>query len=375
MMELAGKDDWQKAEERVEAWWHGEVIDRAAIRVTAPREGVRKDDFERLLRPVDVPQEQVFDWFTEVEHVIPRLEKQVEAIYWGGEALPVVFPVSVGMVAILAAYLGSPYKLIAGSNTGWADPIIKDWTRRPKLAFDPHNEWWLRSKKLLDAASQRAPGRYFVGIPDLNGPSEILALLRGTEQLALDLLDQDPEVLERALDEVNVAWLRCWEACVGTVHQWVGGYFYWMGIWSDRPSTDLQNDFSCLISPRMFEQFFLPGLEQQTRWVERTIYHLDGPDAVRHLDLLLSLPELDGIQWVPGAGAPPMSKWIRLLRRIQARGKLLMLFCEPWEVEVLVSELEPEGLFLSTHCDSEKVAKDLLKNVTRWTARRQWVVP
>jgi hypothetical protein len=30
--------------------------------------------------------------------------------------------------------------------------------------------------------------------------------------------------------------------------------------------------------------------------VERTIYHLDGPDAIRHLDALLELPALDGIQ-------------------------------------------------------------------------------
>ena len=37
----------------------------------------------------------------------------------------------------------------------------------------------------------------------------------------------------------------------------------------------------------------VPALDQQTRWVERTVYHLDGPGAIRHLDALLSLPELD----------------------------------------------------------------------------------
>jgi 5-methyltetrahydrofolate--homocysteine methyltransferase len=128
-----------------------------------------------------------------------------------------------------------------------------------------------------------------------------------------------------------------------------------------------------MISPRMFEDLFLPYLEQQTRWVRRTVYHLDGPNAIRHLDLLMSLPELDGIQWVPGAGAPPMSAWIRLLRRVQAGGKLLVLSCGPEEVETLLSALEPEGLLLSTHCDSDEEAVALLQNVTRWTARKQWV--
>ncbi len=65
-----------------------------------------------------------------------------------------------------------------------------------------------------------------------------------------------------------------------------------MGVWSDRPSIDLQNDFSCMISPKMFDDIFLPSLEQQTRWVERTIYHLDGPRRSATWNSLLSLPRL-----------------------------------------------------------------------------------
>ncbi len=375
-MELCYKSDWKQAEERMKAWWHREIVDRAIIQVIAPREGVVADGDQgpRHLTPEEVPQEELLDWFTDPQQVIPRWESYVEATYWGGEAFPVVFPVSTRMVAILSAYLGCPYRIAAGSNSGWADPIIDDWDARPTFEFDPDNEWWLTSKRLLDAAAQRAPGRYYVGIPDLNGPGEILARLRGSQRLALDLIE-NPEYVGPALEEINVAWLRYWQAAMGIVHQWVGGYFYWIGIWSDRPSTDLQCDFSCLISPQMFEEFFLPAIEEQTRWAERTVYHLDGPGAVRHLDLLLSLPELDCIQWIPGAGAPPVSQWIRLLRWIQANGKLIQIYCEPWEVEVLLSELEPEGLLLSTSCSSEAQAKDLLSNVARWTARKQWLVP
>lgn len=371
-MELGYKSDWERAEERTQAWWHREVLDRAVIQVTAPKAGqVGAGDAPSADQ---VPPDQLLDWFTDPDQVIPRLERNVQATYWGGEAFPVIFPVSISMVAILSAYLGCPYRLVPVSNSGWASPIIENWQVRPALAFDPHNAWWLLSKQLLQAAARRAPGRYYVGVPDLNGPGEILARLRGEERLAIDLLEQ-PELVQAALHEANAAWLRYWEAAVGIIHQLVGGYFYWMGIWSDRPSIDLQCDFSCMISPRMFEALFLPGLEQQTRWIDRTIYHLDGPGAIRHLDLLLSLPALDGIQWVPGAGQPPMSAWVRLLRRIQAKGRLLVLNCEPWEVEILLTELEPEGLLLSTRCSSEEEARALLENAARWTARKQWVVP
>jgi len=373
-MEVCYKDDWEKAEERMTAWWHGEVLDRPAIQAIAPRADADRDELLHATYPIDIPPDDLFDWFTNPGRVIPRLEKRVASIYWGGEAFPVGFPTSTGMVAITSAFLGCPYRLIGESNTGWSDPIIEDWETRPKFVFDPHNEWWLICKRLLEAAAQRAAGRYYVGIPDLNGPGQILANLRGMERLALDLIDH-PEAVKVALAEVTKAWHRYWQSCVGTVHQWVEGYFFWIGIWSDQPATDLQCDFSCLISPQMFGEFFLPSLRQQTEWVERTIYHLDGPDAVRHLDALLSLPKLTAIQWIQGAGAPPVSKWIRLLRRIQAGGKLLQLYCSPGEVETLLAELEPEGLLLITHCNAEEEAKEVLAKAPRWAKRRQWVAP
>ena len=244
----------------------------------------------------------------------------------------------------------------------------------PPLRFDPDNAWWQTAQRLLEAGARRASGRYYVGLPDLNGPTEILSRLRDPQRLAIDLLEK-PEAVVEALNEVNVAWYRYFQACNGVIHQWVGGYFTWMGLWSDRPSIDLQSDVSCLISPRMFQSLFLPAIDQQTRWVERTIYHLDGPDAVRHLDLLLDLPELDGIQWVPGAGAPPMSDWIRLLRRIQSRNKRLVLYCGVDEVELLMAHLEPEGLLLQTQCATQAQAEELVRQVGRWTAPKQWLIP
>ena len=376
-MELSHKPDWQAARARMEAWWNGAIIDRAVVQVTSPADGISPAEYEDIVSPgaAAYGQDAMRSWFLDVNEVIPRLERTVNATYWGGEAFPLVFPVSIRLVAILSAYLGCPYDVHAGSATGWADPIIDDWETRPTFQFDPTAPWWLKTKELIEAAGQRAAGQYYIGLPDLNGPPEILALLRGTNELAIDLIDQQPETILRALDEVNVAWLRYWQAAVGLIHQWVDGYLFWIGVWSELPAIDLQNDFSCLISSKMFEAFFLPALEQQTQWVQRTIYHLDGPGAVRHLDMLLSLPELDCIQWIPGAGAPTTSHWIRLLRRIQASGKLVQLYCEPWEVEVLLSELEPEGLLLNTRTASEQEARDLLSHVPEWTKQKQWVVP
>ncbi len=372
-MELSTKSDWREAEERINAWWQNDTIDRPAIIVKAPKAGLSRAEWDAIQSPVGTPPDGVMDWYTNPERVVARCNEFVDNTFWGGEALPVVYPVNISLVAITAAYLGCTYTISPDSYTGWAEPVIDDWETRQPIAYDPDNEWWKISRTLLDAAAEQALGRYYVGMPDLNAPTQAVALLRDTQRLAFDLID-NPEPILPAMWEANRAWYRYWQAANGVVHQWIDGYLYWMGVWSDVASADLQCDFSVLISPKMFDKYFLPPLEEQTRWIDRTIFHLDGPGAIPHLDSLLALPRLNGIQWVPGDGKPPMSKWLPLLRRIQARGKTLLLFCDPWEVQSLVTELEPEGLLLHTTCDSVAEAKELLQKVPSWRKRRRWFV-
>jgi hypothetical protein len=122
-----------------------------------------------------------------------------------------------------------------------------------------------------------------------------------------------------------------------------------------------------MMSPAMFDEYFLPFLEEQTHMVERTIYHLDGPGAIKHLDSLLGLPHLDGIQWVPGAGAEPTVEWIPLLQQIQDADKLVYAYCNKENVRRLLRELRPEGLMLVISCDNMDEAEQLLENVQTWT--------
>ncbi len=382
-MKVIYKEDWDEARRRMEAWWKGEIIDRVPIKVTAPKKGQEKTwamacafpmgSPDNSLPKISVPEvtpDNLEDYFTDPKQVIPRLEKAIEATYWGGEAFPVMFPVSVGMVAILANYLGSPLKFL-NTYTTWSAPIIDNWDKNWEFSFNPENKWWRKTKVLLQDASSRAPGRYFVGIPDLNGPSEILSRLREPGNLCLDVIENRDKV-KKAIDDITCVWLRYWEASHGIIHQYIGGYINWMSIWSDAPFTDLQSDFSCLISPEDFNELILPSIEQQTEWIPRTIYHLDGPDAIRHLDSLLSLPKLTGIQWIPGAGSPSMSKWIPLLKKIQKAGKLQHIICKKEEVKVILKELGPKGILIETVCGSREEAEQLINEVKKLTHVKRW---
>ena len=87
-------------------------------------------------------------------------------------------------------------------------------------------------------------------------------------------------------------------------------------------------DFSIMVSTEMFREFFLPELLAEIAWLDRTVYHLDGPGALRHLDTLLDIGQLDAIQFVYGDGAKPASRWMHVFKRIQAGGKNLHITIE-----------------------------------------------
>lgn len=354
-------DDWPRIRQRYEAFWHGEILDRPLIAVRAPKANpppaVAGD-----APPADAPA--LLEWFMNPAQVIPRLHRQLAKTHHAGDAFPVAFPVSFSLPAIQAAYLGGRYRIAPGNLSGWCDPIIDDWRTRKPFVVNPDELWWQRSQRLLEAGAAGMADIAAIGIPDLQGGGQILDLLRGTERLATDLIEE-PDAVHAALKEIDETWLEYWRACNAILLPSQQGYIDWLQVWSDRPAVTVECDFSIMISARQFAEFFLPGIEKQTRWVERTIYHLDGEGAIRHLDALLALDTLDGIQWVPGAGAKPMREWIPLLRRIRDGGKLLVLGCDPTEVEFLLRELGPKGVFLQARCESEKAADALLDTVTR----------
>ena len=356
------KEDADRARERVEAWWNGAVLDRVVLQAPAPRVPGRALAADPNLDTSNWGQAEYRQHFTDPEVVVPRLRQRLREIHFGGESFPVMFPVSIGMVAITANFLGCPMRFVS-SSTIWHDPIIRDWSRLPPLEYDAGNEWWLASQRLLRAAVEQADG-YHVGCPDLNGPTEVLGLLRGNQELAFDLYD-NPGHIKPALAKINQAWFRYWSECAAITRP-TGGSFFWMGFWSDKPAIDLQSDFSCMMSSALFDEFFLPFLEEQTRMVERTVYHLDGPGAIRHLDSLLELPRLTGIQWIQGAGGGSVLQYIPLLKRIQEGRKLVSAFCEKRELPRLLEELRPEGFLpIVTDCATPEEAEEVVRLAAR----------
>ena len=115
----------------------------------------------------------------------------------------------------------------------------------------------------------------------------------------------------------------------------------------------------------MFDRFVRKDIEAEINWLDRSVFHLDGPQALRHLDTLLAMPRVHAIQWVPGANSGPAMQWVPILRRIQAAGRAIHMTVEPDEVLPLLGALDPRGILLQTRVDSEDEADALVAQVAR----------
>jgi len=352
------KPDWEEAQQRMMAWWENEVIDRVCLQVTAPLAEVWPDQSPDIPEPADLDER-----WTNVDYVIKSTANQISRTFWGGEAFPLFFA-NLGPDAF-AAFFGGELRF--DPWTSWVSPLITDWESAPELRIQPDNPWWQLQLKLLREAKTYGHGRWITGIPDTHSGGDALAALRGRAELCLDLYDH-PQEVKAAMDRLVEAVLQVYEVYYEIVEaEKYGSSSGWLPAWWPGRANVVQCDFIALISTEMVEKFFLESIIAEARWLDRAIFHLDGPGAVRHLDLLLAIPEIQAIQWVPGPGDLPMTRWIPLLKRIQAAGKSLHITVWPHEIRTLLEELKPEGLMLHTRVSSEAEARDLLKKVAEWT--------
>lgn len=373
------KPDWEQAKMRLEAFWKHTLIDRCCLAVHAPRDGTRLPPFPDLQNGPWLGGLEKFDnsdtasiahWWTDPDQNYDRAITWFENTYFGGEALPITY-VNWGAMS-LAAMFGSPAQF--KKTSVWYPAVIDDW-KDWEWTFDPEtNGTWKQIMLIMKRFVEGAAGRYLVGSPELGNGADVLSLLRGMDRLAVDLV-QDPDAVHRGVEIISDAWVALMEQVHGLTAQVNagGGVLAWMGLWAPGRIDQLACDFSAVISPRMFQQFFVPEIIKMGNWCDHGVYHLDGPASMRStLDILLEIEQIKAIQFTPVAGQPPTisERYIPQYRKILSAGKGLYLLAEPNQVEKILAFLPPEGLFLRTYVASQQEADDLLKCAVHWSSAK-----
>lgn len=358
------KPDWEKAQQKFIEFWNKENHDRPIISITAKKEGYSP-------KPIKIP-EKLIDRWTDIEYVINSSRDRFAATFYGAEAYPNMWP-NLGP-DIFGAILGDD--IVFGEDTSWSKHLLEDWSKVGRFEFNGENKWWKKLKEMTEEIVEDARGDYFVGISDIHSGADSLVSLRGPENLSYDLYDY-PDKVKKANFEIFEIYKTVVDELYTITTRKQKGSSNWMGIWHPGKWYVSSCDLMGMISKDMYKEFIEPELLEEIKWLDASIFHLDGPGALKHLDSLLEIPELNGIQWVYGAGQPSAKHWIPVLKKIQDAGKLVQVSALPGDLDTLLSELKPEGLMLCMATDefysgsfTEQEAKDIILKVEKSYKRK-----
>ena len=309
------QDRWRSVKTTYGQWWQGELSRPLIPVVLKDREPGPEPEIPLLTQAtcnnLAIPADAVID----------RIDYELSQNSYLGDAFP-YFNMDCFGPGVIAAFLGG--RLDNSTGRVWFYPDDDQNIHDIHFQFNPDNIWFHRLCDIYSAGMKRWQGQVLMGMTDIGGNLDILSTFRPSEKLLLDLYDH-PEEVKRLTWEAHEAWHQSYNALNSILQPENPGYSDWSGIYSDKPSYILQCDFCYMIGPDMFDTFVKPELAATCEKLPNTIYHLDGIGQLPHLDSLLTIKDLRGVQWIPGAGQLDGAHWPEVYKKIRGAGKLIQL--------------------------------------------------
>lgn len=348
------KDNWDQARANIVKWWNREG---PWLSVFAPKDKPW-EELECPPQPTDLEMRWLDPYYR-----VKRAIYGVSRTYYGGEAFPQI-DVNIGPGS-LGTFIGSEPGL--AWDTVWYHTCIDDPESYPEIRFDADGYWFNVHRVLLETGVRLSQGRYLVGMPDLIENIDILSQMRDPQTLMVDLIER-PEWVERCVTQINRVYFDAFDKLYEVIRTpWGGNAFCAFDIWGPGKTAKLQCDASAMFSADMYKRFVVPALTEQCRWLDYSMYHLDGTQAMHHLDTLLSIEALDAIEWTPQSGIEPggHARWYPMYRKILDAGKgVQVIGVNPGDVKPLLDACGANGVYIMCRagCESEaRRVEDLIE--------------
>lgn len=346
------KENWEESKKNYIDWWAGKGL------VISMWEHLRKEGKPHEIVNSPEPARDLSQYWFDPDWRADYLHYQLSGSSFKADILPVA-NTHLGPGS-LAAILGAELK--GAEDTIW---IMHKEDFGDQIYFDEQNKWWQLHLDLLKACKKNSQGRYFIGCPDLIEGLDTLAALKGNANVLTELLSK-PEIAENQLQKINDIYFQVFDSIYDIIQENGEMAFCCFSIWAPGKVSKLQSDISAMISEQDFRRFALPYLREQCQRIDYTLYHLDGVDAVRHIDAILEIKELNAVQWSPGAGQPQGGNqcWYDLYRKILNNGKSVMpCWVTLDELKPLLDNIGTVGLNILMDFKSEKDIEAALKIV------------
>lgn len=344
---LKYKPDFERARRYWDAFWAHEIIDRPAaiVRVDAQQRGYYVSSVQSISGDFD--------------ESIRTIDEYLDSTKFLGEAMPGFRP-GFGPDQ-MAGFCGAPIIVSPDStSTSWSQKIVEDWTEALPLTIAEDNVAWRRMKQYHEAAERYIRGKGLLYNIDMHSNIDLLEGLRGAQRLLFDIIDT-PELVERAMADARRLFIKVYDEFWQYGDKDQLGSTSWLNLYSRGKYNPIQADFICLLSPELVRKFVLPALEEEAAFLDNACFHLDGPDALKHLDDILAIDGIEAIQWVPGEGNKPQIEWPEVLGKIHAAGRATIIYASPDEIKTIHKDYPPNLVVYDTTVETEEQALGLLE--------------
>lgn len=337
-------------------FWKQEFIGRPFVCVTAPKDGITQQsfDFSYVKRYNEVKNGNY-------DGMLKDYQKCIKGVYFGGEALP-VYTADFAPDGY-ASFFGGEITAQDGQQTTWVHNIAEN-AKDLNCAFDENNHNFKMLVNYVKYAAEFAKGDFLISMLDLHGNLDALSALLDPQNLCIELFD-NPGVVEEKLNQINDSYQKIYNSIYAAGNMRELGTVGWQPVYSAGKSAVLQCDFSCMISPDMARKYVIPSIEREAEFLDNSVYHYDGKQALGHFEDILAIKKINCVQWVPGDGEKRTLYWPDLLKRIQKAGKSVWIY--DWTPEEILAdkELIPEKTVFSVYLPSETEAKKFLEKLER----------
>jgi len=349
------KPDFDICLARIYAWYEQRIIDRPPVRFL--HHNIEYEKNRTVKGSWKTTEERWLDVDFQVQTFIDSLEK-TELL---GETFPVFWPNLSSLAYNL--FLGQP--AVFDDATAWTHPCIDDLEDLPALKVQWEGKYFKAVEAMTQRALELAEGKFLVGYTEMYPGIDCTAMLRGAEQLCLDLILQ-PEPLKQLIDLVFAEFPQVYNHFDRILKEQNQLSVTWLNLPSLETFNILASDFATLISPVHFEEYCMPIIQKQAKLFLHNVFHLDGPEVARHIDAILTLPNLQAINWDQGCGSDePIMQWLPLIKKIQEAGKSVIVDLKMHELDEFMKKVDPTGILLWIPAEPSE-QKDILERVCQW---------
>ena len=265
----------------------------------------------------------------------------------------------------LEAMLGCRVRI--GSESVWAEEGGFSYADLERIDFSGGNPWRQIYLEFVRALHERFAGRVPVGIPILRGPADMVAALRGSEQMVYDLYDE-PDRFSRLAGSCAAFAAGLMHAQHDITGPVSGGYFIEQyALWAPERIARLQEDASALFSPDTYVRHLQPHDRAMAEAFPTSLIHLHT-SSLHILDRILDVDALRCIQINKDVGHVTIAEMLDSFRMVQDRERCLLIRgkLDRDDLALLRRSLSPDGLYLQVVAQTNAEARQLGEFLAPW---------